>query len=140
MEPSSSAYLLTELRLQRHFQRAFNGCTWMEEVNSRSQMMDLRYTLPPHLILLSTIFLQREQESGLSAQYWEYAAYQVAYVKSRLHNKAIGCSPFEKLFNKKQSLHYVRMFGCGAYVYDDDLKSKIRARANPGIYLGSDDN
>ena len=29
------------------------------------------------------------EESGVSAKYWEYAAYHVAYVKNRLHNKAL---------------------------------------------------
>ena len=80
------------------------------------------------------------EESGLSAKYWEYAAYQVAYVKNRLHNKAVGCSPFEKLMKKKPSLHHVKVFGCAAYVYDESPQSKVHARAKIGIYLGSYDN
>ena len=79
------------------------------------------------------------EESGLSAKYWEHAAHHVAYVKNRLFSKSLGKSPQEVLTNHKPSLHYIRVFGSPAFVYDEDPKSKVHARAEPGIYLGSDD-
>lgn len=80
------------------------------------------------------------EESGLSKKYWDMAANHVAYVKNRLYNKEIKCSPYEKLTKSKPSIHYIRVFGCAAFIYNEDAPSKVHARAQPGIYLGSDDN
>ena len=80
------------------------------------------------------------EESGLSAKYWEYALDHVAYVKNRLPHSALQCSPFEALTGNKPKLKHVRVFGCAAFVYNESPKSKVHARAIPGIFLGCDDN
>lgn len=124
----------------------------MEEGNFSLQMMDplhiplqhrklhsttpLRSVLTEQFLILYVHFLE---ESGLSNKYWEHTAYHVAYVKNRLQNKNLGCSPFEKLTNGKPSLHYIRVFGCSAFAYDENPLSKVHARSKIGIYLGSDD-
>jgi len=80
------------------------------------------------------------EESGLSRKYWELAATHVAYVKNRLYCKVLKKSPFEALTKSQPTLHHIRVFGCAAFVYDEDPKSKVHSRANPAIYLGSNDD
>jgi len=80
------------------------------------------------------------EESGLSKKYWDHAAQHVAYVKNRLHTKTIKKSPYEIVTGNRPPLHYVRVFGCASFIYNEDPESKVHARATPGIYLGSDDN
>lgn len=79
------------------------------------------------------------EEACLSAKYWELAAHHVVHVKNRLYNKSIKKSPYELLTNQKPPLHHIRVFGCAAFVYNEEPKSKVHARAKPAIYLGSDD-
>lgn len=64
----------------------------------------------------------------------------VAYVKNRLFNKAIRTSQYQKLSGNQPSLHHIRVFGCTAFIYDRTPTSKVHARAQVGIYLGSDDH
>lgn len=80
------------------------------------------------------------EQAGLSAKYWEYAIDHVAYVKNRLPHSALICSPYEALTGRKPTLKHVRVFGCAAFVYNEEPKSKAHAKAFPGIYLGCDDN
>ncbi len=37
-------------------------------------------------------------------------------------------------------MKHVRVFGCSAFVYNEHPKSKAHARAEPGIFLGCNDN
>lgn len=80
------------------------------------------------------------EESGLSAHYWEYSIEHVAYIKNRVIHSAIGCSPYEKLTGENPTLKHDRVFGCAAFVYNDNPRSKVHARAIPGIFLGFNDN
>lgn len=36
----------------------------------------------------------------------------------------------------KPTLRHVRFFGCAAFVYEDDPKLKVHARASPAVMLG----
>ena len=49
-------------------------------------------------------------------------------------------SPYERLTREKPTLHHIRVFGCGAFVYNESPKSKVHARAVSAIYLGSDNH
>ena len=80
------------------------------------------------------------EQTGLSGKYWEYAMDHVAYIKNRTPHKALGCSPYEKLLGTKPTLKYVRVFGCAAFVYEHDPKSKVHARAVPAVMLGCNDH
>jgi hypothetical protein len=76
----------------------------------------------------------------LSRKCWEFCANHVAYVKNRLPHSATGCSHYEKHTKIKTNLHHIRVFGCAAFVYNCHPRTKVPARASPGIYLGCDDN
>lgn len=80
------------------------------------------------------------EQSGLSSKYWEYALDYVVYVKNRVLNRSIGCSPFEKLTGEKPTLRHARVLGCAAFVYEHEPKSKVHARAAPAIMLGCNDH
>eukprot|EP00171_Calliarthron_tuberculosum_P004578 IDg4578t1 len=80
------------------------------------------------------------EQSGLSARYWEYAMDHVVFIKNRLPHKGINCSPYEKLTWKKPVLKHVRVFGCASFIYEHAPKSKVHARATPGILLGCNDH
>lgn len=41
------------------------------------------------------------EQAGLSSKYWEYAIDHVVYIKNRLPNRSIGCSPYEFLTKRK---------------------------------------
>eukprot|EP00171_Calliarthron_tuberculosum_P019463 IDg19463t1 len=79
------------------------------------------------------------EQSGLSAKYWDYCIDYVAYVKNRTTHSAIKCSPYEKLTGKKPTLKHVRTFGCAAFIYEHEHKSKVHAKAAPAIMLGCND-
>ena len=65
------------------------------------------------------------EEAGLPAKYWEYASHHVAFVKNRLPHSGInGISPYEKLFGKKPTLKHAKVFGCAAFVYEENPRSK----------------
>ena len=79
------------------------------------------------------------EQSGLSAHYWDWAIYYVTYIKNRLPHSATNKSPYEMLTKKKPKLKYPRVFGCAAFVKEESPKSKVHARAVPGIFLGCND-
>lgn len=64
----------------------------------------------------------------------------VVYVKNRIPNRSIKCSPYERLTGSKPSLKYIRVFGCAAFFYEHNPKSKVHARATAGIMLGCNDH
>lgn len=80
------------------------------------------------------------EQAGLSGKYWEYATDYVTYIKNRVPNRSIGCSPYKKLTSVKPSLKYARVFGCMAFVYKNETKSKVHSRAAPAIMLGCNDH
>ncbi len=80
------------------------------------------------------------EEAGMSAKYCEYAAEHVFYVKKLLPHSALNCSPYEELTKQKPKLKHIKVFGCSGFVYNTKPKSKVYSRANPGIYLGSNDH
>ena len=92
-----------------------------------------------NLTLMDPVRVMLEQ-SGLSSKYWEYALDHTAYIKNRITSSALNCTPYEALTGKKPTLKYVRVFGCAAFVLNPDPKSKVHAKALPGIFLGCDDN
>lgn len=76
------------------------------------------------------------EESGLSAKYWDWALYYVAYIKNRIPHSALRLSPFQNITGDKPKLKHARVFGSAAFVRTEDPKSKVHARASPGIFLG----
>lgn len=80
------------------------------------------------------------EQSGLSAKYWDYCIDHVSYVKNRTVHSAIKCSPYERLTGEKPTLKHVRTFGCAAFVYEHQPKSKVHAKAAPAIMLGCNDH
>ena len=64
----------------------------------------------------------------------------VVHIKDRTPHKAIASTPYEKLIGSKPSLKHVRVFGCAAFVYEHDPKSKVHARAAPAVMLGCNDH
>lgn len=61
-------------------------------------------------------------------------------MKNRLPHSAIRCSPYKKLAGQKPSLKRVKVFGCEAFVYDENSKSKFHSTGRPGIFLGCNDH
>ena len=80
------------------------------------------------------------EQAGLSARYWEYAIDYVSYIKNRFPHASVGKSPFEKLTEKKPTLHYARPFACAAFIYEHSPASKVHSRAAPAILLGCNDH
>lgn len=76
------------------------------------------------------------EQAGLSKKYWEVCVEYVSYIKNRLPHSALNCSPFEKLTGEKPTLNHIRVFGCAAFVYDENPKSKFHSTGRPGIMLG----
>lgn len=67
---------------------------------------------------------------GLSGQYSEHALEYAAYIKNRLPQTAMGCSPLEILTGQQPTLEHIRVFGCSAFVQNNQPKSKARALHN----------
>lgn len=65
---------------------------------------------------------------------------QLAYVENRIYNKALKCSPHENFTDTLPSIHYIRVFGSDAFVYNESPKIMVHAQASLAIYFGSDDN
>ena len=80
------------------------------------------------------------EEAGLSRKYWDFALEHVIYVNNGLYHSGIGCTPYEKLTAEKPTLKHIRVFGCAAFVFNHEPKTKVHSRASPGIFPGCDDN
>lgn len=64
----------------------------------------------------------------------------IDYKKEHIPHLAIDWSLCEMLTEKLLSLNHARVFWCPAFVYNESPKSKVHARAQPGILLSSDDH
>ena len=66
----------------------------------------------------------------LSEKHWDDAIQTAAYILNRtLSSKNKDKTPFELIFNKKPSLHHVRVFGCKAFVHIMDKTKKWGPKA-----------
>lgn len=79
------------------------------------------------------------EQAGLSAKYWEFAVEYAAYVRHRLPHSSLKISPYEKLTAQKPRLTVMRVFGCSAFVYNENPKSKFHSTGQAGIMLGCND-
>ncbi len=61
-------------------------------------------------------------------------------MKNRLYNNALKYSTYEKLKGKTPKLNRIRVFGCAAFVLNQNPKSKANAKASTAIHLGCDDH
>lgn len=64
----------------------------------------------------------------------------VVYIKNRIPQNGIQCSPFEVLTGNQPTLKHVRVFGCATFIYEHGPKSKVHARASPAIMLGCNEH
>lgn len=62
------------------------------------------------------------------------------YVKNRVVHSSLCCSFFQKLADKKPTLKHIRVFGCAAFVYTEEPRTKFHAKAQPAILIGCNDN
>lgn len=74
---------------------------------------------------------------------WRYAARYQAYLWNRTRlAKRTGLTPIESLSGRTPSILHTGVFGCDAWVHRDrnNRDSTFDAKAQPGVYLGHDDN
>jgi len=73
-------------------------------------------------------------------RFWAEGMRTAAHVINKLPQPRLEfVSPFEKLWNKKPTVSYLRVFGCVCYVFvPDHLRSKIDKKAVRCIFVGYD--
>ncbi len=81
-------------------------------------------------------------QSGLPTQFWSFAIKYSVYIRNRLlSSKNKNKTPVELWTGIKPTLHFIRVFGCDAYIHvRDDLRKKMDSKATKGIFLGCDEN
>ncbi|KAH9650151.1 hypothetical protein KPL70_026252 [Citrus sinensis] len=77
---------------------------------------------------------------NVPGRFWAEGMRTAAHVINKLPQPRLEfVSPFEKLWNKKPTVSYLRVFGCVCYVFDPDhLRSKIDKKAIRCIFVGYD--
>lgn len=68
--------------------------------------------------------------------FWPEAFKTAVYIKNRCHHRTLGhISPFEKLFETKPDIAYLRVFGCDVWVLDP-LRTKLDPKSRKCLFLG----
>ena len=77
---------------------------------------------------------------NVPGRFWAEGMRTAAHVINKLPQPRLEfVSPFEKLWNKKPTVSYLRVFGCVCYVFvPDHLRSKIDKKAVRCIFVGYD--
>lgn len=76
-------------------------------------------------------------DSGLGESWWDEAATTVNYLGNRVLQQGKKTTSYEALFGVKSDVSHLRVFGCHAWVHvPTELRSKLKPRAAPGIFLG----
>ncbi|KAG6527483.1 hypothetical protein ZIOFF_009586 [Zingiber officinale] len=79
-------------------------------------------------------------EKNVPGRFWAEAMRTAAFIINKLPQPRLEfISPFEKLWNKKPTVSYFRVFGCVCYVFvPDHLRSKFDKKAIRCIFVGYD--
>ena len=81
--------------------------------------------------------------SGLHESFWAEALLTSNHVRNRLGTNSLetNTTPFHVWFGYQPNIKYFRVFGCDAFILNDKKDfGKMDVRANPGTFLGYDDN
>ena len=74
--------------------------------------------------------------SGMSKGFWAEAVSVAAHVINRAPRKGLGWrTPYELLFGRIPDVSYLRVFGCRAWVFNDNAK-KWDPKSNPMVFVG----
>ena len=77
------------------------------------------------------------QHSGVTKGFWAEAMGTAAHVLNRSPRKSLAWrTPFELLFGRVPEISYVRVFGCRAWVFNDDKGKKWDPKSKPMILVG----
>ena len=77
-------------------------------------------------------------QSGFPRSLWPEALETAAYLRNRTYSKVIRMTPYERMFNEKPDLHYLRTFGAQAFVFVPSAtsRSKLKDHCQQGFVLG----
>ena len=74
--------------------------------------------------------------AGMTKGFWSEAILTATHVLNRSLRKGLGWrTPYELLFGTTPDVSHFRIFGCRAWVLNEDVK-KWDARANPMVFIG----
>jgi transposase InsO family protein len=77
------------------------------------------------------------KDAGLSEAFWVEAMKTALYLLNRSPTGVLQTTPYEALVGAKPDLSDLHVFGCDAYVYDEErLSKKLSDRSWKGIFLG----
>jgi transposase InsO family protein len=75
----------------------------------------------------------------LPARFWGLAFLTMVYIHNRtVRGRSRTMTPFEAMEGYKPVLSHVRVFGCDAWVHDQDPAGKLAPRATPMVFVGYD--
>lgn len=78
---------------------------------------------------LAEIYRSMLHAKNVPGRFWAEGMRTAAHVINKLHQPRLEfVSPFEKLWNKKPTFSYLRIFGCVCYVFVPDHLRSIHSR------------
>ncbi|KAI4320118.1 hypothetical protein MLD38_033629 [Melastoma candidum] len=73
--------------------------------------------------------------ASLPLSFWGYALETAAYMLNRVPTKSVDKTPYELWFGKKPNLSYLKIWGCDAYVKNEN-SDKLAARSTKCMFVG----
>lgn len=79
-------------------------------------------------------------DSGLPEKFWECALLTANAVRNKTFSSVVRTAPEQLFTGKPVDLTHLRVFGCLAYAHvPKELRKKLSARSQPGVFVGYDD-
>jgi hypothetical protein len=77
------------------------------------------------------------RHAGLPKSYWALAMSATIHIRNRVISTGVGGIPYEIVTGRRVDLHYMRVFGCPAYVHiDKSRRHKLGDCAWKGVFVG----
>ena len=77
------------------------------------------------------------KDAKLGDEFWLLAMRTAAYVRNRVHSRAVNGVPYQLLHGGVPRLHNLKVFGCPAYVHvDASRRLKMQDKAVKGVFVG----
>ena len=80
------------------------------------------------------------KQRSMPAEFWGEAVSTAVFLLNRAPTKSLtGKTPYEAWHGRKPVVHYLRTFGCLAYVKEQGNLRKLDDRSSPAVFIGYED-